>query len=103
MLNTEKSTLSKEVKLGKFENYTNEDMKPLSPRFLKYESLNNTQKTEDDNSSYNMPTILRSPLGDKTNLLNTVEINNLVENAKNKFYEVMGSNYKKKNNNNFMK
>jgi len=32
-----------------------------------------------------MPTILRSPLSDKTNLLDTVEINNLVENAKNKF------------------
>lgn len=43
MLNTGNSSLSNEIDSDKFYNCNrNEDMKPLSPRFLEYESFNNT-------------------------------------------------------------
>lgn len=48
MSNTENSLLSNEIDSDKFQNCDRkEDIKPLSPRFLKYESFNNTTNVDD--------------------------------------------------------
>lgn len=65
------------------------------------QSLNNTNNSINNYNKRQMPSILRSPLDEKSDLLNTDEITNISKMAKEKFIEVMGSSYNANKNNNF--